>query len=400
MQLFEIVQRYNKILHYSKEKILTILTRIETWQTAEDELARTINCFENLERMQSRYLSIGTVASITSFLPLNQPLYSFVLFVVVPSFTSEKVFFRPPLLLWDLFTELIDIFDIIALKTITMCKVSRSYFLENYVSHSDVVIFTGKYENALIIQNHLKEDSLLLFNGGALNPMIITESANLDTAVHDVIRDRLFNSGQDCMAPCAILLNRKISDMFFQKLFNDLKKEVVGKTALPETTIGQMIDCESIVFTKKMIETYSPNLIYGGKYDEKNRTIEPTVFLFDSVQLLPQELIFAPLFFIGVFDTFSEISDYLSTNTAQDLNGYISIYTNKKSDEDWIRNYCKQVLVNESLFVFESANKEFGGYGKRCSFILRNGRMQIRPLLISREIASAFYIIDKQGELL
>jgi aldehyde dehydrogenase (NAD+) len=281
-----------------------------------------------------------------------------------------------------------------------MCKVSRNYFLEEYVSHSDVVIFTGKYENALTIQNYLKKDSLLLFNGGALNPMIVTESANLDTAAHDVIRDRLFNSGQDCMAPCAILLDRKISGIFLQKLFNDLKKEIVGITTSPETTIGQMIDYESITFTKMMIETYCPNLIYGGKYDEENRTIEPAVFLFDSVKLLPQKLIFAPLFFLGVFDTFFEVRDYLSTSTAQNLNGYVSIYTNKTSDEDWIKNYHKQVLVNESLYVFESANKEFGGYGKHCSFIFRNGKMQIHPLLISKEIARAFYITGKQGEFL
>jgi aldehyde dehydrogenase (NAD+) len=390
MLLPEDVKFYVRKLENEREKILTILTRIETVKTAEDELQRAIACFRDLG-LQFQFLSSGKVDSIASFLPLNQPLYSFVLFVIVPSFTSEKVFFIPPFLLWDLFVELAKVFEIATTETIIMYNVSRKVFLEKYVSQSDVVIFTGKYENALFVQKYLKKGALLLFNGGALNPIIITNSANIEIAVNDVIRERLFNSGQDCMAPCAILVERKISDIFLQMLFRDLDNEVIGENISPNTTVGQMIDVESLLFAKILIEKYCSNLIYGGGCDQKERIIEPTVFLFNSIQSLPQNLIFAPLFFIGIFDTFLEIEEYMSTSMAQDLNGYVSIYTDNMTDVDKIKIYHKQVLVNESLFVVESGNKEFGGYGKHCSFILKDGVYQIRPFLISKEIATAFY---------
>lgn len=392
MKLIEKADAINRILHANRQQILSVLSKIETKITAEDEWERATECFKSLDS-QVCYLSAGEVHSIASFLPLNQPLYSFILFVVVPSFTSQIVIFRPPMLLWGIFTELMRIFSDATAESITMCQITRRDFLEKYVRFADVVVFTGEYDNAMDVMHCLKDGALFLFNGGALNPMIITATADIAIAVRDVIRERLFNSGQDCMAPCAILLSREIAPLFIQTLMNDLKHEIVGPNAAINTTVGQMIDFESIETTRRIVEVYRANLVFGGEFDEESRIVYPSVFLFDKISLLPQQLVFAPLFFVGIYDSFSDIKDYLSTDMAQDLSGYISVYTNSPFSKDEL-GYCEdQVLVNESLFVFESANKEFGGYGKRCSFSYKNGEMQIHPLLISREIANNFYFM-------
>lgn len=390
MELFDKVDSYKAVIKKNKERLMAILSKVETIITAEDEIRRAISCFDGIS-VQIPYLSAGKVNSAVSFLPLNQPLYSFILFVVVPSLTADKVYFRPPVLLWEVFDDVFELFSHI-ITNIIMCNISRRRFIFEYAVNASVVIFTGEYENAIKVQENLRDDTLFLFNGGALNPMIITDSAILDKAVHNVINERLFNSGQDCMAPCAILVDRKISKPFVEMLITNLKREVVGENAAINTTVGQMIKSESVSFVLKLINRYSSNLVYGGKCDVNLRLIEPTLFVFDKITSIPQQLVFAPVFFVGFYDRIEEVQSFLSTDIAQKLRGYISLYADEDFKWTWMTEHANQILLNNSLFNFESANKEFGGYGCGCSFSSFGGNIKIHPLLISKEIFDTFYI--------
>jgi len=390
MSLNKIINRYREILIRKKDELLSLLVTVETIQAAEDEWQRAMTCFDEIDS-QLDYLSAGKVELVASFLPLNQPLYSFVLFVAVPSLTSKSVVFRPPVLLWELFSKISTALELHSFDNVSLCEVSRKDFLTNFASKADVVIFTGDYDNVESVSDALKKNALLLFNGGALNPIIITDSADIKLSAHNVAQERLFNSGQDCMAPAGILLNRKIANEFLRHLLEILKKEVVGDSTSAMTTIGQMLDVESVYTVNAMLSQFKDNLYYGGNINETKRFIEPTVFLFDSVRNLPQRIIFAPVFFIGIFDKYSEIDAYLSTDIAKELDGYLSVYSTDKQDIIALQSIHKQVLVNESLFNYEKANKAFGGYGHRCSFTSINGALEVKPLLISEEIANAFY---------
>ncbi|GHV93297.1 hypothetical protein AGMMS50268_38000 [Spirochaetia bacterium] len=323
-------------------------------------------------------------------MPLNQPLYSLILFAIVPSFMAKRVLYRPPVALWDIFDKLQAVFSD-NFDNVVICKLSRKEFLNVYASVADVVIFTGEYENVMRIKDDLKIDALLIFNGGALNPIIVTASAKLDKAIFDIVRERLFNSGQDCMAPCAILIDRKISNTFIKKLLVELQKETVGLSYSAKTTIGQMLNASSVALAAKLLEGYYDKLIFGGIIDPDVRLISPTVFVFDHVSDLPQELMFAPIFLIGVYNSLLEVDDYLSTPIAKKLKGYISIYTENKNEWEPKEIFFNNVLINESLFTYESANREFGGYGLHCSFISRFNKISTRPILISKEIAKAFF---------
>jgi aldehyde dehydrogenase (NAD+) len=390
MDIWGKIRLYTDILLNRKTDIIDILIKTETTSTAEDEWNRSVSCLKNIEH-QLKYLLAGTVDNISSFLPLNQPLYSLFLFVIVPSFTATHVYFRPPVLLNGIFMELVNVFKPALAGSIIASFDTRRTFLKEKVKFSDVVIFTGEYRNALLIKRYLKKDALLLFNGGALNPIIVTESANLEIAVHDVVRERLFNSGQDCMAPCGILISHLISDSFVKLLKEKLSHETVGLNAFPSTTVGQMIELESITIAQALITQYHSNLIFGGDCDPIYRNIKPTVFLFDSIKSMPQELVFSPLFFIGIYRSPNDVESYLGTPLAHDLDGYVSVYSNSNDDFTLFQRMHKQVLKNESLFDFESAHLEFGGYGNHCSFVFQNGKFVAQPILISKEIATAFY---------
>lgn len=389
MSLSDAVFQFKHDLLGNKERLMKILQSVETRQTADDEFLRTINCFEHLDQ-QYKYLSAGRVELIASFLPLNQPLYSLALFVLVPSLTANQVCFRPPVLMWEVFEQLTNLLVRDA-ENIVLCKDSRRVFINGHVNNADVVIFTGEYVNALDVKSFAKESTLFIFNGGAINPIIVTASADLESSARDIVRERLFNSGQDCMAPAAILVERCVSTELLHRILDILKDECVGLNSENETTVGQMIESKSIDLFVKMLSDYRDQLIYGGSFDAQNKLIEPTVFLFDSLREMPQQTFYAPVFFVGKYDTLEETAKFLSTAAALDLSGYLSIYSKDDDSVAYYRDMHKQVIVNESLFTFENANKPFGGYGLHCSFIELNGTMEAKPFLISEEIARAFY---------
>jgi aldehyde dehydrogenase (NAD+) len=393
VSISDAVAYYKDKLLQNQDAIMRILCLVETKQTAEDEFNRSINCLDELH-MQSCYLMAGKVNNIVSFLPLNQPLYSLFLFAIVPSLTASKVFFRPPALLWSIFGELETLLEFSIASSAFLCRNTRGDFIKHYTAVADVVIFAGEYSNVMDIKKHLKADALLLFNGGALNPMVITASASISDAVNDVVRERLFNSGQDCMAPACIAVDENIANVFLEQLSATLKSEVVGLNSLPHTTVGQMIEQESIGAFKAMLNDYGDKVVVGGQYDENNRLIEPTVICFDSLFDVPQQIYYAPVFFIGKYRRISDVAKFLNTDVALELNGYLSLYTSNKDDISYFKKTHRQVLVNESLFVCESASNEFGGFGEKCSFSSFNGKKFVHPLLISKEIAMAFYNIE------
>ena len=79
----------------SRLEILTnILLSYESYEVIQDEVDRTLDLLKNLKE-NKKYFCLR-VGSVTSFLPRNQPLYSFSCFVLVPSLMASEVHFRIP----------------------------------------------------------------------------------------------------------------------------------------------------------------------------------------------------------------------------------------------------------------------------------------------------------------
>lgn len=384
MNFLKKTQIFISRINNNKDKIIEILTKIETYETAKDEIKRSIKCLSGIER-QKKFLTTEKVELIASYLPLNQPLYSLVLFVLVPSMISKNIAFRSPVLLSYVYSELFNIIISVEEK-VTLCLISRRDFFKKFTKNADVIIFTGLYDNALKLLQKIKNDSLFLFNGSALNPIVVTETADLDKAAHDVVRERLFNSGQDCMAPCAIFVNSKVINDFLFYVGQNLKLYKVGNTADREIDVGQMLEYYSIEFAEKYYTCYKNNIVYGGGIIKERKIIEPTVILFDSPEQVPQTLIFAPILLVSKYDIIKDIEAYLNTEEALALSGYISIYTKSESTSNF-ELYNLKLLTNKSLFDYEDGNTEFGGYGMKCSFVYYNGKIIAKPILISNEIA-------------
>lgn len=375
-----------QILEENRFEIFGILSNIETYKTANDEIERCLLLLKNI-RIQKKYLGRKYDEVLSSFLPLNQPLYSLFLQVIVPSLILQKIYYRPPSLQIELHQALFKIFEKVC-ANIKICTLSRKLFMEKYVTQNGIVNFTGKYENAVKMISHLPKNISVIYNGSAVNPVIIDKEADLALATADLIYARLYNSGQDCMAPACAFVEISVLNPVLKLLKDKLSDLKIGTNKELDTDIGPLISKEAfneyIDFKKK----YSEYLIYGGNVDEDIRLVEPAIFCFDTVRKDIQEIYFAPYFVIMAYSDLKEIKEYLDTDYCEKYAGYISLYGKRILDLSWFSRSIKMIpLDNTTLFWHENGNKEFGGYGIGCSFVYTKEGFKSKPLLLLREIA-------------
>lgn len=380
-------EKYADLIINKQEELRSLLCTTETYATAEDEIYRSINYLYSFLHKQKSYVSSEKSQVVCCYLPLNQPLYSFVLNVLTASFVCRKVYYRPPQKLWRLHQSIYELLvqDQSAIQIVT---VSRNKFFKEYVDSADIVIYTGRYENVLELCSYVNKKALLIYNGSALNPVIVTKNADLDVCSEEVVNARLYNTGQDCMAPAAILIHDDIAGNFMRNLKERLDAVRLGENSWSPAIIGSMISKDSFSENIRYIITNANSIVYGGHWDEDNFLISPTIFLNRRYSGENQQIFYAPFFRVYQYACLQEISMYFSTNEAECYKGYVSIF-GTDSDVKSL-NLCEHgliVLHNKTLFRYEDGNTEFGGYGEGCSFVMYNGKKEIHPILLLREIA-------------
>jgi len=83
-----------KYLNSNRSQIVNLLLSYESLETAQDEINRSIKALRAIKR-EMKYLCNSGVNYISSFFPINLPLYSLVLFGIIPSFIAKKIYIRP-----------------------------------------------------------------------------------------------------------------------------------------------------------------------------------------------------------------------------------------------------------------------------------------------------------------
>ena len=374
-----------QLIKLKQEDIIKVLTKIETLSMAKDEIVRCVDLLENIE-VQRDYLKKVYDSSMSSFLPLNQPMYSYLLQVFLPSLILKRVYFRPPASQVDIYVHLYQILEDVS-ENIDVRPISRREFLHDCVLKSDIVNFTGKYDSVVELMHELPKDCSVVYNGSAINPIVIGADAVLDNAITDSIAARLYNSGQDCMAPACIFVDRRISCEFLEKLKKHLSLLNVGNNGESNAEIGPMLEKESLILFQEFKQKHMSNLRFGGKISESDNFIYPTVFLFEQIDSSVQQIYYAPYFIVMEYDFVSEINEYLGSKYCELYAGYISLYGKSLHEHLWKSGASPLIpLFEKTLFSAEDGNSPFGGYGKGCSFVCHNGTWEARPVLLLREI--------------
>ena len=424
----DVKKRVNKFILAIKERkedLINILLTYESYDVAEDEITRTLDLFENIDENEEYFkIQIGVVAS---FLPRNQPLYALGCFVIIPSLMSKEVHFRIPNSMQDFLPKLLSLLDIILLfPNIIVSDKKRIDFLKEHSallinpntgetkSVTDAVIFTGTSKLADQLRNVFNKETLFISNGSGHNPIIVSNDADLQNSVEAVYELCLYNQGQDCAAPNAVLVHKDIHKNFLSLLNKNISEIKIGEYSDRTCKIGPLND-------PKHLNKVQAFLINNREWIDKNtkgiiRTadsiVEPTIVTRPLKEGGNFEETFAPIIFIQKYDDDQDLSLYFEDSQYENNAMYITLYGNSKYINNFVENALsskKTKLHGKETFLHnthlhspgvERGTRPYGGYGYGASSVSINGKTIPKPTLPQRDLYElvAIPLLSKKPE--
>jgi RHH-type proline utilization regulon transcriptional repressor/proline dehydrogenase/delta 1-pyrroline-5-carboxylate dehydrogenase len=116
------------------------------------------------------------------------------------------------------------------------------------ISHPDVgsVILTGSYETATMFRSWKPAIHLLAETSGK-NAIVITQAADLDLAIRDLVRSAFGHAGQKCSAASLAIVEAELYDdeSFMLRLADATRSLAIGPPADPGSVVGPLIGAPS-----------------------------------------------------------------------------------------------------------------------------------------------------------
>jgi aldehyde dehydrogenase (NAD+) len=108
---------------------------------------------------------------------------------------------------------------------------------------------------------------------GGKSPVVVAADADLDVTARRVAWVKLMNSGQTCIAPDYVLVERSVADELVAKIVHNLQRFRSGEMD-PSLRIVNQRQFDRLA---SLISTTEGNVVYGGRSDKSALRMEPTV---------------------------------------------------------------------------------------------------------------------------
>lgn len=387
--LAERVENLQSVLRFVKEKqsdVVEILTEISDYRSVSYELEAAISALEGAVNEVAEHQPLR-LTKMSVFMPSNMILYSYVLYLLVPSLFVRGISFRPSSRVKSQMARLHEMIRAVHRLPIELRDESQKRFLKEDVSTADLIVFTGTYRNAEEIRRQLGGEQTFVFFGQGINPVVVAPGANLGSAVADTVHIRLLNSGQDCLGPDVIFVHETLLPQFMKLLQQTLDNAKFSECADPEADYGPVVYDEVFESVSRYLTRNHTNIVFGGAVDFGRRRIEPTILLrWLGEHKLNITEFFSPIFnVVGYRDT-DRVKEVLLRSPFPETALGASVY----GDGDEITRILAKkhtVTVNTSLLSVEDGNRPFGGYGQMANYVSHRGELHVQPILLSKVVA-------------
>ena len=146
--------------------------------------------------------------------------------------------------------------------------------------------------------------------GGAA-PLIVFADADIDQAVAETIKGKFRNSGQTCVCPNRVYVERSIAEAYARKLAAEVAKIPVGPAFEAGVKVGPLIEDKAIKKVEdhlaKVQAAGGRGLTGGARHALGGRFFQPTVTLGGDDKLFREEETFGPLIPVFAFDSEEEV---------------------------------------------------------------------------------------------
>ncbi|PHM58902.1 aldehyde dehydrogenase family protein [Xenorhabdus sp. KK7.4] len=389
-QVKEKCQILSRELKKQSSSLIEALSEYQCKVVTEDEISRSVDILENIGENEAYFQE--KIYGITSFLPLNQPIYASVCFGFIPSLMAENVCIRPPTAMHYHYKKFENVIDMSKIsESFSVSYEEKELFLSRRVKITDAVIFTGTPENAVKVRKHFRKNTLFILNGAGHNPLVISKDADIDLAIESTKRVVLYNQGQDCAGPNSILVHSDIYDLFRDKLILSLK-EIEGKVGSYSdynNIVGPNSDVDHSIKIASLFKLNRSYCTYGGEINPIDGMIKPTVFEKPLVLGGNYKEFFAPVFFLQRYQGDQELADYFSHSNYSANAMYISLF----GTSDYISHQLNKrlhlpdsILLNTDLHLEEHGYLPYGGQGPAASCLWHDGNRINGSTLPQRDI--------------
>ncbi|GAB3901741.1 aldehyde dehydrogenase family protein [Larkinella knui] len=231
----------------------------------------------------------------------------------------------------------------------------------------DHIFFTGSTAVGKVVMTAAARNltSVTLELGGK-SPCIIDETADLYTAARRIAWGKWINTGQTCVAPDFILIQRSVKDQFVREVKNAVRAmyDADGKGIQSSDSYARIIDNRHFQRLQSLLEDAQQKgatVSMGGQTDPNDRFIEPTLLENVTTKMtVMQEEIFGPLLPVIPYDTREEVIRFLA-GRAKPLVLYI--FSRKESaSQFWLnRTTAGNTVINDTVIHFAHTELPVGG---------------------------------------
>ena len=229
----------------------------------------------------------------------------------------------------------------------------------------DHIFFTGSSQTGKSIMKLASRNlTPLTLELSGTNPAIIFKNANLEIAAKRIVWGKFFNSGQSCMAPNHIFVEKEIEKKFIEQL----KKFInifYGKNPITSKNLSKL-ENKQFSITLELLKKYKKEkrILFGGLHSKKMMKISPTIL---KVQLeennIIQEELFSSLLPLIAIDNKNSALKIIN-QASKPLAIYI-FGGNKKIHDDISKvTSSGTVCINDVMLPVLIPNLPFGGVGK------------------------------------
>ncbi len=226
------------------------------------------------------------------------------------------------------------------------------------------IFFTGSPAVGKVVMKaaaqHLTSVTLEL---GGKSPTVIHESANLRSAIKNIVWAKHLNNGQTCIAPDYILLPESMKEQFVQ-YYRSMVKTYYGQEPKNSDSYSRVVNSkhfDRLVSAIDEARSKNANVELGGDSDSDSKYIAPTLLsnVPDNTSLLKDE-IFGPVLPIKTYKVIDEAIAYINSKE-KPLALYI-YSKNKKIINHIIANTrAGGTCINSNALQYSNHYLPFGG---------------------------------------
>ncbi|WP_349497447.1 aldehyde dehydrogenase family protein [Crossiella sp. CA-258035] len=385
----ERVQALNAVLDFLRanpQQVIDVLTEISNHKAVLEEIEATISALEGAVEEVSTYRP-GQVDKMAVFMSSNVLLYSYALYMLIPSLYTDEIIFRPSSQVAGTTRRVHELLaPVHELESIELTTLSQRQFVEVPVAEADVLVFTGAYQNAELVRSELRDDQMLLFFGQGVNPFIVAPGADIDLAVTDALRIRMVNSGQDCFGPDVFMVNSAEAERFTDQLVKRVADLRYGSYTDPEADYSSLCYDTALEAAADYLRTNREHIVQGGRVDFRSRHVEPTVLVRRYNKKMPIEETFSPIFNVVVYENAQQLKSFINSPLVNERAMAAMIYGEDQAATELLAKR-HAVCANMTIFEVENGNKPFGGHGVAANYVAYQGERHAEPILISKAVA-------------